>query len=1068
MNAEWWEKAKDIFEDAIELPLEARSGYLSQACGEDTPLRLEVDGLLAADAELGSFLDPGWLAPFSPFTAVTPQPEFELAPGDMVSGRFKIVRPLGDGGMGRVYEAHDSVLGVAVALKTLRPEISGSPEVLFRFRQEVRIAHRITHPNVCRTYHLDHEVRQTGHDQNLSIDLMFLTMEFLEGETLQQVLKRSGRLTPERALQVARQIAEGIDAAHRMGIVHRDIKPGNVMICPAATRPGSGVSGDARQEDRVVVTDFGLAKFEAGAVGGDLSSMSHPGRAMGTLAYMSPEQLHGGEVGPATDIYAFGLVLYEMVTGVKAFPDSGTIAAAFRRATDFPPSPRAVMNELPAAWEVAVLGCLQIEPGARFQHATKVIDILDGVTVQSAGMHLWKRPTTPRSEWQSTWRSGLQGPIGMRRGILGVVMLAVVSLLAGGLRLWSSRGDASVAPGTLVFLAPVKNETGEKPLDNVTELVRAGLEQSAHINLLDSARTGDILQQMTKPPDTVIDPSSAREIAMRAGAIRVVFATVKGAGGKYNLDIDIQQPDSTPKRYRDHWTKSFAWKSDDSTTKEGAIPREMLTAVRAASDWIRHQVGESANDIAQLDVPPGDVTTENWDALEDFAYAERLLAKHDKDAAIRMLQNATEKDPHFALAYATLADNLMSEFRVEEARIAYGKAVAFEQEGRLTSRERYFIVATRANDTEDYQVALDALKNYTDLYPNDYRGWFYLSYPLIELGRAEDAAFALRKAAAVHPDGGAALIAAAVGEISADRIDAARIDVRQAAVEGASDEVPYVVGMINFLEGRFDDAETSFRRLESAHSPVYQAVGYSLLASVMAERDLTTDAIKVLDESIEHSEHFGDKASVTAALLSKAYLLCRLERYQDCFQTLDLDETTTTDPSQIIAKSFVLGTAARSRSAAVRVESASRLQILASLANGQSNDVLAALARLRTEGELQGARGNWRSALEAFRKADRLDATIADRTYLGRALASAAEHEHDSAAARSLRSQAMAAFRRTLQHPGHLWHEAWLYSPGLLADEMQLYLNLCTAGSNDDDFCAVAGGHYRSLRAEQP
>ena len=1067
MNAAWWERAKNIFDDAIELPFDAQSEYLSQACGEDTALRLEVDELLAADAELGSFLDPGWLAPFSPFIAMDPQPEFKLAPGDMVSGRFKIVRPLGDGGMGRVYEAHDSVLGVAVALKTLRPEISGSPEVLFRFRQEVRIAHRITHPNVCRTYHLDHEVRQTGHDQNPAIDLMFLTMEFLEGETLQQILKRGGRLTPERALEVARQMADGIDAAHRVGIVHRDIKPGNVMICPPPTGLGSGVAGGARREDRVVVTDFGLAKFEAGAAGGDSSSMSRPGRAMGTLAYMSPEQLHGGEVGPTTDIYAFGLVLYEMVTGVKAFPDSGTTAAAFRRATDLPTSPRAVIHELPAAWEEAVLGCLQIEPNARFQHATEVIDILDGVTAKSAELHLQKWPATRRSEWQSRWGSESQGRIGKRRGILGVVMLAAVSLLVGGLRLWSMRGNASVSAGTLVYLAPVTNETGEKPLDTVTELVRAGLEQSAHINLLDSARTGDILQQMTKPPDTAIDPPSAREIAMRAGASRIVFATVKGAGGKYSLDIDIQQPDSTPKRYREHWTKSFQWKSD-STTKQGAIPREMLTAVRAASDWIRYEVGESANDIARLDVPPGDVTTENWDALEDFAYAERLLAKHDKDAGIRMLQNATEKDPHFALAYATLADNLTSEFRVEEARIAYGKAVAFEQEGRLTSRERYFIVATRANDTEDYQVALDALKNYTDVYPNDYRGWFYLSYPLIELGRADDAVFALRKAAALNPDRGAALIAAAVGEISADRIEAARIDVRKATVEGASDEVPYVVGIMNFLEGQFDEAETSFRQLESVHSPVYQTVGYSLLASVMAERDRTTDAIKVLDESIEHSKHAGDKASVTGGLLSKAYLLCRLERYQDCFQTLDLDETTTTDPGQIIAKSFVLGTAARSRSASVRGEIATRLQILANLANGQSDDVLATLARLRTEGELQGARGDWRSALEAFRKADRLDATVADRTYLGRALASAAEHEHDPTAARSLRSQAMAAFRRTLQHPGHFWHEAWLYPPGLLADEMQLYLNLCTAGFNDDDFCAVAGGHYRSLRAEQP
>jgi len=232
MNTPQWERAKEIFDAALDLEPDQWAGYLLRECGDDTALRHEVESLLKADADAGSFLNPNWLAPFTPFAVPVPQPDFQLVPGDVVSDRFEIIRPLGDGGMGRVYEAHDSVLGVRVALKTLRPEISSNPEVLFRFRQEVRIAHRITHPNVCRTFHLDHELRQIGPDETSSIDLTFLTMEFLQGETLRQVLKRTGRIAPAQALPIAQQMAEAIEAAHQTGIVHRDIKPGNVMICP--------------------------------------------------------------------------------------------------------------------------------------------------------------------------------------------------------------------------------------------------------------------------------------------------------------------------------------------------------------------------------------------------------------------------------------------------------------------------------------------------------------------------------------------------------------------------------------------------------------------------------------------------------------------------------------------------------------------------------------------------------------------------------------------------------------------------------------------------------------------
>ena len=272
--------------------------------------------------------------------------------------------------MGQVYLAHDSELGAQVALKIIRPEISGSPEVLARFRREARITHRITHPNVCRTFDLGHEIRQIGPDPANSVEVIFLTMEYLDGETLQQLLKRKGRLEPSEAILIASQMSEGLTAAHQAGIVHRDIKPTNVMIVPSGSRSPT--------TDRVVLTDFGLARFETMVEGLDTSSISYPGRVMGTLAYMAPEQLQTGAVTPATDIYAFGLVLYEIVTGEKAFPDSQSLIAAFRRMTQPPPSPRVLVPQLPSEWETTVLGCLQIDPTRRFQSASDVVAVLKG------------------------------------------------------------------------------------------------------------------------------------------------------------------------------------------------------------------------------------------------------------------------------------------------------------------------------------------------------------------------------------------------------------------------------------------------------------------------------------------------------------------------------------------------------------------------------------------------------------------------------------------------------------------------------------------------------------------
>ncbi|HZX42916.1 MAG TPA: serine/threonine-protein kinase, partial [Myxococcaceae bacterium] len=267
------------------------------------------------------------------------------------------------GGMGEVYQAYDELLRSDVALKTLLPKFGADPAMLERFRREVLLARKASHPNVCRVYHLDSTQTSAGEA------LDFLTMEFLEGETLSERLKHQGRMSPAEVLPLLRQVAAGLDAAHAEGVIHRDFKTSNVMLVPRQ-------AGDAHSgELRAVVTDFGIARALQ-SQGGLEEQVTGTG-LLGTPQYMSPEQVSGGEVGPAADIYALGLVLYEMLTGSLPFAGATPLEAAVKRVNERPPPPRSVVPELDLRWNAAVLKCLEREPEARFSTAADVVRFLD-------------------------------------------------------------------------------------------------------------------------------------------------------------------------------------------------------------------------------------------------------------------------------------------------------------------------------------------------------------------------------------------------------------------------------------------------------------------------------------------------------------------------------------------------------------------------------------------------------------------------------------------------------------------------------------------------------------------
>jgi serine/threonine protein kinase len=292
MRPERLERLEEIFAEAVELDPTARAAYLQEACGDDSSLRGEIDCLLAEhDVSRGPLDQPLLHAS---------RPSLVFTEGQLLGERFRIRRFIGRGGMGEVYEAEDLELGSIIALKTLRPEYASDPSLRARFRREIQLARRVTHPHVCRVFDVGRHV----------VDgraCVFLTMEFVEGETLAELLQRRGRLPPEEALPLLRQISEALAALTAANIVHRDFKPSNVML--AAMPDGS---------TRTVVMDFGLA-HPAAAAGDSQTALTRTGLLMGTPTYMAPEQLAGEIVGPYTDVYALGLVAYEILTGCPPF-----------------------------------------------------------------------------------------------------------------------------------------------------------------------------------------------------------------------------------------------------------------------------------------------------------------------------------------------------------------------------------------------------------------------------------------------------------------------------------------------------------------------------------------------------------------------------------------------------------------------------------------------------------------------------------------------------------------------------------------------------------------------------
>ena len=358
MSLDRWDRVKNLYEAALKCNPVHRAEFLQRNSTDDA-VSEDVRRLLEEHESAGSFLS---MPTVLDYRLPVNQPEKRFAPGEVLAERFRIVGFIAAGGMAEVYEAEDLTLKENLAIKTIRREVLQQNNALARFKREVQLARRVTHPNVCRVFDLFWHQGTVGKSES---PIVFVSMELLKGETLSERIRRAGRFTAEEALPLINQIASGLEAAHRAGVVHRDLKPGNVILVPD------------REENQIrsVVTDFGLA-LRTGVEGNKNVDLTATQGVFGTPAYMAPEQIEGKEVTKLADIYALGLIIFEMVTGQHAFPADTPLASAARRLSDSIESPKRFAPQLSTNWEQTIIRCLKREPSARFYSAMDVTKAL--------------------------------------------------------------------------------------------------------------------------------------------------------------------------------------------------------------------------------------------------------------------------------------------------------------------------------------------------------------------------------------------------------------------------------------------------------------------------------------------------------------------------------------------------------------------------------------------------------------------------------------------------------------------------------------------------------------------
>ena len=565
---------------------------------------------------------------------------------------YRVLEKLGAGGMGVVYKAEDTRLHRAVALKFLPENLAQDAQALERFRREAHAASALNHPNIC-----------TIHDIGEQNGLPFMAMEFIDGETLRQHI--GGKPLPlERILELAIQIADALDTAHAQGVVHRDIKPGNIYV----TKRG-----------QAKILDFGLAKFvrkQADALAASAAATGHEepvsmvGVISGTPSYMSPEQVRGDDLDARTDLFGLGLLIYEMATGRQAFAGRSGGAIIEAILTQAPAPARSLNPELPSKLEEIINKLLEKDRERRYQSAADVLQDLRAL-----------RREFETGRTVTSLRAVAAAPVAAPRRSYAKLAIAggalVVAGMALGWWLYSARRAHALSETDTIVLAEFANKTGDPVFDGTLQQgLAVQLEQSPFLSIISGGRVQQTLQLMGQPSSTKLTPSVARGVCQRTGSKAYLAGSIANLGNQYVIGLD-----------------AVNCATGDTLVQEQVQAEgkeKVLDALGRAASQMRGKLGESLSTVQKLDIPIDQATTPSLEALQAYSLATRTMTQNaDFNAAVPLFQRAISLDSKFAMAYASLGTvyhNLG-----EDNRAADAARKAYELRNAVSEREKFYI-----------------------------------------------------------------------------------------------------------------------------------------------------------------------------------------------------------------------------------------------------------------------------------------------------------------------------------------------------------------------------------------
>jgi tetratricopeptide (TPR) repeat protein len=625
-------------------------------------------------SKCATLLSPSKVKPIS-VTKTLEMTTKELSIGTIFAGRYQIIEEIGRGGMGRVYKVLDKDVEEKVALKLLNPEIAADEKIIKRFRNELKFARKITHKNVCRMFDLNEEEGTP-----------YITMEYVPGEDLKSSVRRMGQLTIGKAISVAKQICEGLDEAHRLGVVHRDMKPQNIMI---------------DSEGNAHIMDFGIA------LSVETKGVTEAGMIIGTPEYMSPEQVEGKQADKRSDVYSVGVIIYEMVTGRVPFEGDTALSIALKHKSEMPRNPKELNDLIPPDLNRLILKCMEKDREKRFQGADELLSELIDI---EQGMPTHERVIPKRIPFTAR-----EITVQFKMKKIFVPVAVVVALIIAGLVIWQLIPRKQAVPVSFPSDKPslavmyFENLTGDANLDHwkkaISDLLITDLAQSKYIKVMSAESLFNTLSKMNMQEAKSYSSDVLKEIAAQGGVEHVLVGKIMKSADAFRIDTILQ--------------KASTGEIIGSERAEGKGEESFFPMVDELTTKIKRSFRLSAEEIAgDIDKEVGRITTSSPEALKYYVDARKYHNKGDYNQSLQLMKKAVAIDPDFAMAYKGMASSYSNLSNDSEERKYLQKAL--ELVDRVSDRERYLIQGDFYWQIEEtFDKAIKEYRKLVKLYPDD-------------------------------------------------------------------------------------------------------------------------------------------------------------------------------------------------------------------------------------------------------------------------------------------------------------------------------------------------------------